>query len=253
MGTFGKFAALAVFASLAAAAPAHADSMLFNSSEIGKSISLDYNGYSGSGGSSIDGLTGSTTFTLTGVSGNDYSFDYSVANTSSAPVTDSRISSFAFNTDPTISGAAAAGAYSYTTLNSNYPNGIGTVDVCFKDASTGSCAGGGSGGLTIGQSGTGNFTLSFSSPVSALTLSDFYVRYQSISGVPGVSSASGAGTITSSTSSTTGGTTTSSTSSTTGGTEVPEPGMLGLFGIGLIGLVVSRRRQPQRRALVSAA
>ncbi|MFM9936717.1 MAG: cistern family PEP-CTERM protein [Novosphingobium sp.] len=244
---------IAAFASLAAAAPAHADSMLFNSGDIGKSISLDYNGYSGSGGSSINGLTGSTTFTLTGVSGNDYSFDYAVANTSSAPVTDSRISSFAFNTDPTISGAASTGAYSYTTLSSNYPNGIGTVDVCFKDANTGSCAGGGSGGLTLGQSGTGSFTLSFSSPVSALTLSDFYVRYQSISGVPGISSASGAGTITSSSSTSTGGTTTSSTSSSTGGTSVPEPGMLGLFGAGAIGLAFARRRQPQRRALAPAA
>lgn len=257
MRAFAKTTIIGLLASLALANTAHADSMLFNSGDVGKSISLDYDGYVGSGGSAIGGLTGSTTFTLTGVSGNDYSFDYAVANTSSAPVTASRISSFAFNTDPTISGAAATGAYSYTTLNSNYPNGIGTVDVCFKDASTGSCAGGGGGGLTIGQSGTGNFTLSFSSPVSALTLSDFYVRYQSISGVSGVSSASGAGTITSSsssstggtTSSSTGGTTTSSTSSSTGGTPVPEPGMLGLFAIGLVGLAVSRRRQPRQRAL----
>lgn len=244
---FAAIASIAVMASLSIASPALADTMLFNASDIGKSVTLDYNGYSGNGGASISGLTGSTTFTLTGVSGNDYSFAYSVNNTTSAPVTDSRISSFAFNTDPTITGASSTGAYSYTQLSSNYPNGIGTVDVCFKDASTGACAGGGSGGLTAGQSGTGDFTLSFASPVSALTLSDFYVRYQSITGVPGVTSASGAGTISSSTSSTSGGSTTS------GGTTVPEPGMLGLFGAGIIGLALARRRRSSVRVQFAAA
>ncbi|BEV00805.1 cistern family PEP-CTERM protein [Novosphingobium olei] len=230
-----SIASLAAMASFALAGTAFADSMTFGSTDISKSVTLNYNGYSGSGGSSISGLTGSTTFTLTGVSNNTYTFDYSVSNTSSAPVTGSRISSFAFNTDPTIASATSTGAFSQTTLNSNYPNGIGNVDVCFKDATTGSCAGGGSGGLTLGQTGTGSFSLSFSSPVSAVTLSDFFVRYQSITGVPGISSASGAGTISS-------GSTTSS-----GGTSVPEPGMLGLFGMGLAGMALARRRQVQQR------
>lgn len=232
--TFRKvLAGLVASAAMTLAVPAWADSITLGSGDIGSSFTLNYNGFSD--GTSIDGLTGSTTFTLTGVSGNEYSFDYSVANTSSAPVTGSRISSFAFNTDPTISSATSTGAFAYTTLSSTYPNGIGTVDVCFKDASTGSCAGGGSGGLDLGQSGTGAFTLSFSSPVSALTLSDFYVRYQSITGVPGITSASGAGTMTS----TSGG--------STGGTPVPEPGALALFGLGLIGVAMARRRAAPAR------
>lgn len=206
------------------ATPALADAITFDSTDIGTAYTLNYNGYSDS--TNIAGLTASTTFTLTGISGSTYTFNYSVSNTSSAPITGSRVSSFAFNSDPTISEATSTGAFRYTTLNGSYPNGIGDVEVCFKDAATGACSGGGSGGLSIGTSGTGTFTLTFSQPVSSLTLSDFYVRYQSISGAGNITSASGSG-----------------TQSSSGGTPVPEPGMLGLLGGALIATALLRRRR----------
>lgn len=221
-------------ASLAlASAPAHADTITLDSNSIGRVFSLDYNGYADS--TTVSGLTSSTSFTLTGISGNQYMFDYSVSNTSTDPI-DSRVSSFGFNSNPDITGATSTGAFSYTTLDSSYPNGIGSIDVCFKDAQTGSCSGGGSGGLTDGQTGTGTFTLTFANAVSPITLGDFYVRYQSISGAGNVTSASGNGTLTSSTS---GG----STGGSTGGTPVPEPGMLGLLGGALLALGFAGRRR----------
>lgn len=221
---------LAAAATLAlGAAPALADTIPLTSANVGQSYTLNYNGFSD--GTTVNGLTASTTFTLTGINGNQYTFNYSLTNTTSDPV-NSRVSSFGFNTNPDITGASSTGAFSYTTLNSSYPNGIGAIDVCFKDASTGSCSGGGSGGLADGQTGTGTFTLSFAQPVSSLSLSDFYVRYQSVSGAGNITSASGSGTLTSS------------------GGQVPEPGMVGLLGGAMLATAfLRRRRKPAQPAL----
>ena len=223
------------------ATPALADAITLNSGDVGKSFSFNFNGIADS--MEIANLTSTATFTLTGSTSNSYTFNYSLSNTTSDPLT-SRVSSFAFNTDPTISNASSTGAFSYTTLNSSYPNGIGAIDVCFKDAATGSCAGGGSGGLLDGATGTGSLTLNFSQPLTSLTLSDFFVRYQSITGAGNVTSASGSGSLSSTTSGgTSGGTTSGGTTTSSGGTSVPEPGMVGLMGGALLLLAMRSRRR----------
>ena len=228
-------AGLAVAAGLSLAAPAWADAITLDASDIGQSFTVNYDGFAN--GTTINGLTSQATFTLSSVTSTGYVFDYSLTNTTSGGL-DSRVSSFAFNVDPTITGAASTGAFSYTTLNSNYPNGIGTVDVCFKGGFSGSCAGN-SGGVLTGDTGTGTMTLSFASAPSSITLSDFFDRYQSITGAGPVSSASGTGTITS--------------SSSSGGTQVPEPGMIGILGLGLAGLGMARTRRRQTGSLTAAA
>ena len=215
---------------------AFADAITLDSSSVGQTVSLGYNGMAD--GNAIAGLTGATTLKLTSIDGTSYNFDYTVTNTTSNPV-DSRIASFGFDTSPDISGATSTGTYNNALLGGQVPTPFNTVDVCFKAGGSNSCSG--SGGVLDGQTGSGTLSLSFASAPTSLTLSDFFVRYQSITGAGYVTSATGAGTITSS-----GG--------STGGTPVPEPGMIGLFGMGLIGLALMRRRQaPRGRILQRAA
>lgn len=222
-------------ASIAIATPALADPITLDSGDIGSSFTIDFDGFADSAANTIEDLTSSITFTLQEVTGSSYTFGYLVDNTTGGGLT-SNLSSFAFNVDPDISGASADGAYSFAFVTDgqandpSYPNQIGAVDVCFKAANSGSCSN--SGGVSEGSTGSGTLTLDFDPAASEITLSDFFVRYQGITGADGVTSASGQ--------QTSSGSTTSSTSS---GTQVPAPGMFGLLGLALFGLGFMRRRR----------
>jgi hypothetical protein len=228
------FAIATVSIGIGAASPALAEPILLDAGSVGESYTISFDGFVDSG-PSLDGLSSQLQLTLTSIVNGIYNFDYSMTNTGATDDSvSSRVSSFAFNTDPAIVGAQSTGTFGFTTLDSNYPNGIGTVDVCFKGASTGSCAGGGSGGVFDGESGTGSLSLDFGAAIASVTLDDFFVRYQSIEGIPGVTSASGRQT--------------ASSSSTSGGTDVPAPGMLLLFGMALAALFGIRPRKTGRSA-----
>ena len=223
-------------ASIAVSSPALADPITLGSGDIGSSFTIDFDGFAGSPSNTVDNLTSSITFTLESVTGSSYTFGYLVDNTTGGGLT-SNISSFAFNVDPDITGATSTGDYSFAFVTDgqgndpSYPNQIGAVDVCFKAASSGSCSN--SGGISEGQTGSGTLSLLFGAEIGEITLSDFFVRYQGISGAGDVTSGSGQST-------TSSGSTTTSTSS---GTQVPAPGMIGLLGLALVGLGFARRRR----------
>jgi hypothetical protein len=219
-----KLGLLAAAAALALSAPAGAVVFM----NVGDTVTLNYNGFvtPDGGGGTIAGLTAKATFTVTAKSGNNYDFSYSIDNTSSVS---SRVSVFGFNVTPDVSSASKLSGALFTsvTLDGNVPNltGPDNLRVCFSQVN---CAGGGgSGVLPADPPSTGTFRLTFASPQASIDLSRFFVRYQSITGVPGVESATGLG------------------------TAVPEPAtwamMLG--GFGLIGAAMRRR---QRTAITYA-
>ena len=212
---------------LAAASPAMAEPILFDADEIGEDYTITFDGFV-DGGPSLDGLSSQLVLTLTSILNGVYNFDYSLTNTGATDDSvSSRVSGFAFNTDPEIDGASSTGTYNFTNLDSNFPNGIGRVDVCFLGQRTGSCAGGGSGGVFDGETGSGTLSLDFGATAPlALTLDDFFVRYQSITGLGDITSASGR-----------------QITSSSGGTEVPAPGMAGLLGLAVLGAFGLRRRK----------
>ncbi len=224
------FTAVLAAVAMFGASPALADPITLGAGDEGTTFSLDFDGENDSG--TVDGLTSSITFTLVSISpdGKTYNFTYDANNTSTTST--GTLTGFAFNVDPDIASADSTGTFAFTNMDKNFPNGIGKVDVCFKAKKSGSCAGAGSAtqGLQTGDSGSGTLSLNFSDPTGSITLSDFFVRYQAVNGGD-----SATGSVTSST----GGTPPTSS----GGTPVPEPGMLGLFGLGLVGIGLMRRRR----------
>ena len=225
MNMRNAFFSVAAGLSLFAAAPAAAEPILLDPSKVGDSYTVDFDGFV-DGNVTVDGLGAQLTLTLTSVIGNVYNFAYQLTNTTDSGVT-SRVSGFAFDTDPAIASATSTGTYDNAIIGGKYPNLVGSVDVCFQGGNSKSCSGGGSGGVFNGNTGTGTLSLNFGTALSSLTLDDFFVRYQSITGAGDIGSASGRQVST----------------STSSGNDVPEPNMMILFGLAAMMIFAGTRRR----------
>ena len=155
-------------------------------------INQAFVGFGGTPAVNIPQLTATLGLAFTGTSnsGLTFNFNYTVDNTSSVVST---LTGFGFNVNPDITGASSTGLYQFVNTSSNIPN-LGTVDVCFNAKSSGSCAGAGSGATGLLPSGglaTGTLALNFGQVYQSIDLTNFYVRYQGIQGITGVTSAIG--------------------------------------------------------------
>src|SRR3546814_2034361 len=139
---------LVVTALLASATAANAIVITISAADNGNSYTVDYDGFTE--GQVIGGLTGQTTFTLTGATGTSYSFDYTVANTSADPIDASRISVLGFNPAPDIARPSSTAEFD-RAASGTLPSGFGPVAVCFKGTGGPHCSGGGSARLELGD------------------------------------------------------------------------------------------------------
>jgi hypothetical protein len=179
MTTFKTFTgALALAATLTLSATAHAATVLtWTNANTGVTKSLDFNGVDD--GDLVGGLTANIDYKLINItnSGKSWAFSYNVENTSDLPIWYANIIGFGFNVDPNISSSSATGEF-YKTAQGNVPD-VGSREVCIT---TNSCAGNSWSGVGVGDNGVGTFTLNFSQSKTSVSLSDFYVRYQSVYG-----------------------------------------------------------------------
>ena len=214
---------------IAAGSASHAATNLnFTSASIGQVRSFNFNGFTDDylgAAVPLPGLSARLRLNLTGISGNTWSFNYSIANTSFASVSTSRVSVFGFDVSPQLQSATTTGEFS-SVGSGNVPVGRGSRDVCFRTGGGGQCAGGGGGGVTIGEAAsTGVFKLIFAAPTSSVMLNDLFVRYQSLSAQSlNIRGASGVGDV-------------------VGGT-VPEPATWAMLivGFGAVGGALRRQR-----------
>lgn len=184
---------------------------------VGDEFIIEFNGLVE--GIEQPGLTAEAIVTLTSITSNtlggqDWSFDVTLTNTSSAPITASRISIFGFDVAGGLpNDSVAVSGFFDRPAAGNLP-GVGKIDQCFKvGGGYSNCAGGGGGGLELGESGDFTFVMLNFGPTE-IDFTDFYVRYQSIDGTPYGDGWSGVGI----------------------GTEVPVPAAAWLFGSALLGL-----------------
>jgi hypothetical protein len=221
-----KMAVAAAILAAGSTVPASA-TVIVNAANSGYNFTIDYTGQVG--GSSTNLVGGLGNFIFNGVTNNGltYNFSYAITNDSSVS---SRLTSFGFDVNPDATGASSTGYFASTNFNNNYPEGFGTVDVCFEADSNGNCTGG-SGGLTANQTGNGTFALTFAQVMNEVTLDSFVTRFQSINPtINGSSSGIGVGALAG------GG----------GGSPItaPEPGtwLMMLLGFGLVGGMMRQRR-----------
>lgn len=163
------------------------DSVTIGTSDINKSFDISFDGNVST--QNVSGLSSKATFTFLGFSqigsGSKLEtqalFNIALANTSSNGIA-SRTSALGFNVNDSLkSDTSVGGIFTSAVLGGSFPNQFGNIDVCFTQGNT--CQGGKNGGVsTGGTSGTFSPTLAFSGSVNSFTLSNFGVRYQSITG-----------------------------------------------------------------------
>lgn len=213
-----------LLASIALSTPAAATAYVFDS--VGDTYKLTFNGFGGDPVADIPGLTSTLDLVLTGGIGTKtLTFSYVLNNTSTAGGAGSRVAGFAFDLSPDPTSGSSTGAFTNLNLGGTYPDAIGKVEACLANNKGNGCSG--SGGATLANPASGTISLNFNANTPSLTLSDFHVRYQSLSGLGKITSAAG--------------------NDVTAPVPEPDTWALMLIGFGAVGYAMRRRSTKGQR------
>lgn len=187
---------------------------------VGDTFRVEFDG--NVAGNDVAGLTAAAAFLVTEFDAASGRVVLTIAleNTTDASLwRSSRVSALGFDVSGDIETASTSGLFQRAVLGGKFPNQFGPVDVCVIDNAH-NCSGGGNGGVTLGELGAITLTLDFAGPISSIDLTNFGVRYQSLTPAGSCDDASGTG----------------------HGEVVPEPRLLALLGIAGLALAGRRRR-----------
>jgi hypothetical protein len=176
-------ATLAVAAPVAAVTVPYAPSFTLTNASVGSSFTVGYTGWVNA--TNIPTLAANIKFTLLSQSGSTWNFKAEFDNDLPGSI-DGRISTFGFNSDPNISSVTAlTGPFNKGVLGTNVYNagGVSTpIEFCLT-AGPNCNAGGGGGVMANTDTAVQLFTLNYNPAVSSITLSNFVLRWQSITGL----------------------------------------------------------------------
>ena len=173
-------AAAATLSLVLAGSASAATTLVWNPGDVGVSHTVDFDGLSPvyfNASVPVPGLTSKLILTLDSIVGKNWTFSYDLFNTSSAPVTSSRVTTFGFDI-PDYAGVTSTGTF--------FRPGTGAVPIlgnralCFRTIVTGGCSGSFFGGVAKGANAAGLFTLKLAAAQVNVQLSNFFVRYQGI-------------------------------------------------------------------------
>ncbi len=188
---------------------------------VGDSFTVEFDG--NVEGNDVAGLTASATFLVTefDAASGRVVLAIELSNTTDTSLwSTARVSALGFDVSGDIETVSTSGLFQHAVVGGRFPNQFGPVDVCVID-NRNNCSGGRNGGVQIGENGSITLALNFAGPISSVDLSNFGVRYQSLTAPDfGCDEASGTG----------------------HGEVVPEPRLLGLLGIAGLALLSTRRR-----------
>ena len=183
-------ATLAVAAPVAAVTVPYAPSFTLTNASVGSSFTVGYTGWVNA--TNIPTLAANIKFTLLSQSGSTWNFKAEFDNDLPGSI-DGRISTFGFNSDPNISTVTVgAGPFNKGVLGTDVyqAGGVTTpIEFCLTDVNkpdkqAGNCNGGGGGGVMANtDTAVQLFSLNYNPAVSSITLSNFVLRWQSITGL----------------------------------------------------------------------